>query len=77
MHTQYPKNTEVEGSQIVVGENVLQEPCSNKQPNARLVGRYNGIEKPGSDSLKIPRQIKLIEKKRNILLNGSGLGKVV
>ena len=59
-----PIITEVDGSQIVVGENVLQKPCSSKQANARLAEGHTGNAKLGSFSLKTPQQIELKEKKK-------------
>ena len=59
-----PLITEVEGSNIVVGENVLQKPCSSKQANARLAEGPTGSEKPGSFSIKTPQQIEQKEKKK-------------
>ena len=58
-----PTITEVEGSIIVVSENVLQEPRSCKQADANLTEELTGSAKSGSDIVKILQQIKLDEKK--------------
>ena len=59
-----PAITEVEGSQIVVGEKLLQEPCSSKQADARLADGHTRSEKPSSDSLKTLQRNRLNEKKK-------------
>ena len=47
-----PTVTETDVSSVVDGGELLQEPCSSKQADARLVAEHVGGEKPGSDSLK-------------------------
>ena len=46
-----PTITETDVSNVLGGGEVLQEPCSSKQADARLAANVGG-EKPGSDSLK-------------------------
>ena len=50
-------------SNVVGGSEVLQEPCSSKQADARLAANV-GSEKPGSDSLKTLQEIRRSEKKK-------------
>ena len=45
-----PTVTETDVSNVVVGGELLQEPCSSKQADARLVAEHVGGEKPGSDT---------------------------
>ena len=58
-----PTVTETDVSNVVGGGEVLQEPCSSKQADARLAANVGG-EKPGNDSLKILQEIKRSEKKK-------------
>ena len=58
-----PTVTEIDVSNVVGGGEVLQEPCSSKQADARLAANVGG-EKPGSDSLKTLQEIKRSEKKK-------------
>ena len=58
-----PTVTETDASNVVGGGELLQEPCSSKQADARLAANVGG-EKPGSDSLKILQDIKRGEKKK-------------
>ena len=59
-----PTVTETDVSNVVDGGELLQEPCSSKQADARLVAEHVGGEKPGSDSLKTLHEIKRAEKKK-------------
>ena len=58
-----PTVTETDVSNVVGGGEVLQEPCSSKQADARLAANVGG-EKTGSDSLKTLQEIKCSEKKK-------------
>ena len=58
-----PTVTETDVSNVVGGGDLLQEPCSSKQADARLAANVGG-EKPGSDSLKTLQEIKRGEKKK-------------
>ena len=55
--------TETDVSNVLGGGEVLQEPCSGKQADARLAANVGG-EKPCSDSLKTLQEIKRSEKKK-------------
>ena len=59
-----PTVTETDGSNVVDGGELLQEPCSSKQADARLAAGHFTSEKPGSDSLKTLKEIKRGEKKK-------------
>ena len=59
-----PTVTETDVSNNVGGGELLQEPCSSKQADARLAVGHVGGEKPGSDSLKTLQEIKRGEKKK-------------
>ena len=59
-----PTVTETDVSNVVDGGEMLQEPCSSKQADARLATGHVGAEKPGSDSLKTLQEIKRSEKKK-------------
>ena len=50
--------TETDDSNVVVGGESLQEPCSSRQAEPRLAAEHVGGEKPGSDSLKTLQEIK-------------------
>ena len=58
-----PTVTETDVSNVAGGGDLLQEPCSSKQADARLAANVGG-EKPGSDSLKTLKDIKRSEKKK-------------
>ena len=59
-----PTVTETDVSNVVIGGEILEGPCSSKQADARLVAEHVGGEKPGSDSLKTLHEIKRAEKKK-------------
>ena len=59
-----PTVTETDVSNVVVGGESLQEPCSSKQAEAGLAAERVGGEKPGSDSLKALQKIKRSEKEK-------------
>ena len=56
-----PTITETDVSNVLGGGEVLQEPSTSKQVDARLAANVGG-EKPGSDSLKTLQEIKRSEK---------------
>ena len=58
-----PNITETDVSNVLGGGEVLQEPCTSKQADARLAATVGG-EKPGSDSLKTFQEIKRSEEKK-------------
>ena len=49
---------------MIVGADVVGEPCSSKQADARLVMGLESSERPGTDSLKTLQQIKSSQKKK-------------
>ena len=53
-----PTITETAGTDVIVGRNVDEEPCSSRQADARLAMGIESIERPGTDSLKTLQQIK-------------------
>ena len=59
-----PTVTETDVSNVVDGGELLQEPCSSKQADARLAAGHVGAEKPSSDSLKTLHEITRSEKKK-------------
>ena len=59
-----PTVTETDVSNVVGGGELLQEPCSSKQADARLAAERVGGEKPGSDSSKTLHEIRRDEKKK-------------
>ena len=58
-----PIITETDVSNVLGRGEVLQEPCSSKQADARLAANVGG-EKPDSDSLKTLQEIKRSKKKK-------------
>ena len=58
-----PTITVTHVSNVLGGGEVLQEPCTSKQADARLAANVGG-EKPGSDSLKTLQEIKRSGKKK-------------
>ena len=55
--------TETEGTDVIMGGDVVGESCSSRQADARLAIGIEGSEKPGTDSLKTLQQIKSSQKK--------------
>ena len=53
-----PTFTETEGSNVVVSGDVLKEPCSRRQADARSAIGTEASEKTGTDSLKTLQQVK-------------------
>ena len=59
-----PTITETDGSNVIVSEDVLQEPSSSRQADTRLVEGHALSEKPETDLLKTLQQITSDEKKK-------------
>ena len=59
-----PTITETEGTNVNMGGDVVEEPCSSRQADARLALRTKSVERPGTDSLKTLQQIKSSQKKK-------------
>ena len=59
-----PTITETEGTNVIVGEDVVQEPCSSRQADARLALGTESVQRPGTDSLETLQQIKSSQKKK-------------
>ena len=59
-----PTFTETEGTDVIVGGDVIEEPCSSRQADARSAMGIESSERPGTDSLKTLQQIKSSQKKR-------------
>ena len=59
-----PTITETEGTNVIVGGDVVEEPCSSRQPDARLALGTESVERPGTDCLKTLQQIKSSQKKK-------------
>ena len=59
-----PTITETGGTNVIVGGDVVEEPCSSRQADARLALGAETVERPGTDSLKTLRQIKSSQKKK-------------
>ena len=52
-----PTITETEGTDLIVGGGIAEEPCSSRQADARLALGSESNERPGTDSLKTLQQI--------------------
>ena len=59
-----PTITETEGTDVIVGGDVVEEPCSSRQADARLAMGIEGSERSGTDSLKTLQQIQSSQKKK-------------
>ena len=59
-----PTFTETDGTNVIVSENVVEEPCSSRQADARLALGTECSGKPGTDSPKTLQQIKSSQRKR-------------
>ena len=55
--------TETEGTDVIVGGDVVEEPFSSRQVGARLAMGIERSERPKTDSLKTLQQIKTSQKK--------------
>ena len=65
-----PTITETEGTSVIVGGGVVEEPCFSRQADARLAMGTESTKKPGTESLKTLQQIKSSQKSQRILVNG-------
>ena len=59
-----PTITETEGTDVIVGGDVVEEPCSSRQADVPLAMVIESSERPGTDSLKTLQQIKSSQKKK-------------
>ena len=59
-----PSITETDGTDVIVGGAVVEEPCSSTQADARLAMAIEGIEGPATDSLKTLQEIRSTQKKK-------------
>ena len=71
-----PTITETEGTSVIVSGDVVEEPCSSRQADARLAMGTESTEKPGNDSLKILQQIKSSQKKKSCFCKWSREGRL-
>ena len=53
-----PTITETEGTDVIVGGGIAEEPCSSRQADARLALGGESSERPGTNSLKTLQQIR-------------------
>ena len=58
-----PTMTETKGTSVIVGGDLVEEPCSSRQADVRLTLGTESSERPGTDSLKTLQQIKSSQKK--------------
>ena len=56
--------TETGGTDAVVSGDIVEEPCSSRQADARLALGTESVERPGTDSLKTLQQIKSNQRKK-------------
>ena len=59
-----PAITESEGTDLIVGGGIAEEPCSSRQADARLALGSESNERPGTDSSKTLQQIKSSHRKK-------------
>ena len=59
-----PTVTETEGTGVIVGGDIVEEPCSSRQADSHLAIGIESSERPGTDSLKTLQQIKSSQKKK-------------
>ena len=59
-----PTITETEDTNVVEGGDIVGEPCSSRQADARLALGAKSVERPGTDSLKTLHQIKSGQRKK-------------
>ena len=59
-----PTITETEGTDVIVGGGIVEEPCSSRQADARWALRSEINERPGTESLKTLQQIKSSQRKK-------------
>ena len=60
-----PNIAQTDGTNVMVKGDVVDEPCSSRQADARLAMGMEGSEKPGTDSRKTLQQIKSSQKKKS------------
>ena len=60
-----PTIAETEGTNVIVGGAAVEEPCSNRQADARLTMGIEGSKRLGNDSLKTLQQIRSSRKKKS------------
>ena len=56
--------TETEGTKVIVGGDVVEEPSSSRQADARLALGTESVERPLTDNLKTLQQIKSSQKEK-------------
>ena len=71
-----PTILETEGTDVIVGGDVVEEPCSSRQADARLAMGMEGSERPGTDILKTLQQIKSSQKKKSHSCKWSSEGRL-
>ena len=59
-----PTITETEGTAVIVGGGITEEPCTSRQADVRLALGTESVERPGTDSLKTLQQIKSSQMKK-------------
>ena len=59
-----PTITETEGTDLIVGGGIAEEPCSSRQADAGLALGSESNERPGTESLKTLQQIKSSQRKK-------------
>ena len=59
-----PTITETQGTDVIVGGGIAEEPCSSGQGDARLALGGESNERPGTDSLKTLQQIESSQRKK-------------
>ena len=70
-----PTLTETEGTDLIVGGGIPEEPCSSRQADARLALGSESNERPGTDSLKTCNKLSRF-KGRKCHTHANGQGKV-
>ena len=60
-----PTITKIESTDVIMGGDVVEEPCSSRQAFARLAMGIESSERPGTDSLKTLQQIRSSQKKKS------------
>ena len=60
-----PTTTETEGTDVIVGGGIAEEPCLSRQADARLVLGGESNERPGTDSFKTLQQFRLSQRKKS------------
>ena len=70
-----PTITETEGTNVVGSGDVVEEPCSSRQADARLAMGMEGSEEPGTESLITLSKLCRVRTRRSHV-HASGQGKV-